>query len=514
MRCTPAYLRARSPPVKGADARRSLARTLRATPAAGHDRYVNRSLFFASLLVAACEGPLAPPDAGTDAGPRDAGPLVEYWPGTLPRTSELGERRGRSIARATVHLHSPLSHDACDGEGWVDGELADPACLAHLRAAMCALHLDAAMLTDHAPHLEEVSIERALWLEAGDEPLRDAEGNVVAGRIACDDGHRVLVTAGSENQLMPLGLERHPGDPSDPAALVALYDSNTPDAVAAFRAAGALVWQAHTEGRTLDELRAIDLDGLEIYNIHANVAPDIREEHLGLPPTSFFRDLLDFTDARFRLPPDLAVLAFLSENQPALDRWDALLSEGAHIAGTAGADAHENTFTMLLPDGERADSYRRMMIWVQNHLLVDDATPEGIDDALVRGRLYVTFEVFGTPVGFDFVAEDASATFEMGDDAPVGATLRLTRPSLPEGFPADPPPIVTMRILRATATGAVEVASGDGATLEHVTTEAGAYRAEVRMIPEHARPVLGSRGESLIRELPWVYSNPIFVTAP
>jgi hypothetical protein len=204
----------------------------------------------------------------------------------------------------------------------------------------------------------------------------------------------------------------------------------------------------------------------------------------------------------------------LSENQPSLDRWDALLAEGVHVAGTGGCDAHENVLPMMMPDGERADSYRRMMIWIQNHLLVDDASPEAIDEALARGRLYVTFEVFGSPVGFDFVAEESGASFEMGDDAPLDATLRLTRPSLPEGFPSDPPPIVTMRILRSTATGAVEVASGDGATLDHVATEPGPYRAEVRMIPEHARPALGRRADSLIREIPWVYSNPIFVVSP
>ncbi|HEY8429664.1 MAG TPA: hypothetical protein VIL20_14870, partial [Sandaracinaceae bacterium] len=219
--------------------------------------------WLALLLCLACDGPVADVDAGRDAGPVDAGPPFEPWPRTLPPASTLGERRGRSIARTTVHLHSPLSHDACDGEGWVDGALADPECLAHLRSAMCALYLDAVMLTDHAPHVNEVSIERALWLEEGDEPIRNADGDVVAGRIVCEDGHRVIVTAGSENALMPIGLERHPGDPGDQEALIELYDAADPDAVAAFRAAGALIWQAHTEGRTLDELRAIDLDGLE-----------------------------------------------------------------------------------------------------------------------------------------------------------------------------------------------------------------------------------------------------------
>jgi hypothetical protein len=99
----------------------------------------------------------------------------------------------------------------------------------------------------------------------------------------------------------------------------------------------------------------------------------------------------------------------------------------------------------------------------------------------------------------------------MGDDAPAGATLRVTRPHLPDGFPSDPPPVVRMRILRSSADGAEEVAAGDGETLELATTEPGAYRAEVRMIPEHARPALGVKADALIREVVWVYSNPIFV---
>lgn len=473
-------------------------------------------LLSGALALVACSS-ASPNDAGIDASrdasARDAGPTgPRFWPRTLPPTSELGTLRGRSIARTTVHLHSPLSHDACDGEGWVDGALADAACLANLRAALCALRLDAAMLTDHAPHVDEVSLERGLWLEPGDEPITTADGSVTASRLACPDGHRVLVTVGSENALMALGLERHPADPSDPAALLAAYDADGPDAVATFRAAGALVWQAHTEGRSLDTLRALGLDGLEIYNLHANLGPDIREEHLGLDPLGYVPALLEFTEPRLRLPPDLAVLAFLSENQPSLDRWDALLAEGQRIAGTAGCDAHENTLPMMMADGERADSFRRMMIWVQNHVLVDDASPAALDEALDRGRLYVAFEIFGTPVGFDFHADRGEgAIAEMGDDAPVGATLRVTAPRLPEGFPADPAPRLTLRLLRSTASGAVEVARSEGAMLEHVTTEPGPYRAEVRMVPEHARPALGTRADTLIRELVWVYSNPIFV---
>jgi hypothetical protein len=481
---------------------------LRGSPWWAHHPSMRRIVL--AMLLCSC-GDTRAVDAGVDAGPRpDAGPAVpRYWPGELPSSSELGTRRGRSISRAIVHLHSPLSHDACDGEGWADGELLDPECLAHLRDGLCRLHIDAAVFTDHAPHVNERTLEQALWLEPGDEPIMNADGDVYAGRLVCDDGHRVLATVGSENSLMPLMLERPPGDTSDPAALQDVYDTDGSEGAALFRAAGGLVWQAHTEGRTLDELRAIGLDGLEIYNLHANVAPDIRPL-LGLPETDYGA-LFDFGDLRLRLPPDLAIFAFIGENQPSLDRFDELLAENVRVSGSGGCDAHENALPMILGDGERADSYRRMMLWIQNHVLVDAHTPEAVREALDAGRMYVTFEVFGSPMGFDFVAQSGASTFEMGEDAPAGATLRVVRPSLPEGFPSDPAPVITMRILRSTATGGVEVATGSGETLEHVTTEPGAYRAEVRMIPEHARPALGARHEYLVREVVWVYSNPIFV---
>lgn len=463
----------------------------------------------ALLLACACDDPsgLDAGAPGLDAGPpADAGP-APFWPSTLPSASTLGERRGRSIARTTVHVHSPLSHDACDGTGWTDGALQQPECLAHFRNAMCALHLDAAMITDHAPHVNEVGFEQALWIAEGDEPVLEA-GTPIASRMACADGHRVLLTVGSENRLMPLGLRRHPGDdPTDLAALEALYDADTPEAIAAFRAAGGLVWQAHTEGRTLDELRARDLDGLELYNLHANLDPNIREDFLGLDPVGYIDNLFLFTRPALRLPPDLAVLAFLEPNQVALDRWDALLAEGARVGATGGCDAHENALPMLLSDGERADSYRRMLLWIENHLLVDEVTPDGVAEALDRGRFYVTTEVFGSPVGFDFTAD---GTIEMGEDAPLGATLSVLAPRLPDGWPSDPPPILTVHLLRSSAEGAVEVARGSG-DLTHVATEPGAYRVEVRMIPEHARPALGNRAELLLREVTWVYSNPIFV---
>jgi hypothetical protein len=101
-------------------------------------------------------------DAGLDASAsEDAGPPPPPWPSGLAPLEAT--RRDLQLRRAIVHLHSPLSHDACDGEGWVDGALTDTPCFEHLRSAACTLHMDTLWLTDHAPHVEEPSFEAAHW---------------------------------------------------------------------------------------------------------------------------------------------------------------------------------------------------------------------------------------------------------------------------------------------------------------------------------------------------------------
>jgi hypothetical protein len=278
--------------------------------------------------------------------------------------------------------------------------------------------------------------------------------------------------------------------------------------VAALKALGAVSLVAHTEDWTPDELIALGVDGFEMYNLHANL-----ELNLGAGI-----DLLGRLATPDRFPhSDLILLPIISEDPRYLDTWSAVLARGSRAVTTVGTDCHRNTFPQLLPDGERIDSYRRMMIWFTNHLLVRPNTDgKWVDvelkQALGSGRLYGAFEVFGYPRDFDFHAREGATVREMGERASIaaGAELRVTRPSVRGLDPALETPELTLRILRATSSGWESVAES-GSDLAFEPTAAGAYRAEVRIKPRHLRSYLASYGDLADRDFVWIYANPIYV---
>jgi len=393
----------------------------------------------------------------------------------LPAAGDaFGVRRGWTPARGIIHLHSPYSHDACDGDPRDFQGNVDEQCLADLKAGLCASRMDFAALTDHDDSMADEDFAD-LFVTRGDDELLEIDGAPVAARIHCDNGHRVLLTVGAENDLMPIMLDRHP-DGSVQQRHNA-YNSAEPTTVELFRTLGGSAWVAHSEGHDLAQLRALQPDGIEIYNLHANIDPDIRAEHLGLDGPGAIRAVLEFGDPEPTGPePDLALISFLSENDNAIAKWHALLGDGLRVSGSAGTDAHQNSLPLVLRDGERGDSYRRMIRWFANVVLVTDPSDHTqIEAAVATGRFFVAFELFGTPSGFDAVAGDV----EMGGEI--------------------------------TST---EVAAGAGPTVEATIAAAGAvaYRAEVLITPTHLGPHLGTLGtEHVEREYVWVYSNPFYL---
>ncbi|MFT4625695.1 MAG: hypothetical protein ACI8PZ_004366, partial [Myxococcota bacterium] len=255
----------------------------------------------------------------------------------------------------------------------------------------------------------------------------------------------------------------------------------------------------HTEGRDpadLETLQDAGLTGVELFNLHAMFAPDIRPEAFGLEPFDWIEQIAPFTDPDDTGEPDLLFLAVLQEQAPSIATWDRLLARGPAV-GVAGTDAHQNVLPLELRDGERGDSYRRMLRWFANHILVRDG--ETAEQALAAGRAYTAFEALGTPWGFDVHLGDV----ELGGTGAPGP-LTVTCPTLHPESPRGPVgPEISVIVYR----DGVAWQSGCG------TFDAGpgVYRVRVDQVPLHLEPFLGSDPDPWLRSFPWVYSNAIRV---
>ncbi|MFT3700463.1 MAG: hypothetical protein QM831_45385 [Kofleriaceae bacterium] len=453
-----------------------------------------------ALVVAACgNGDHAAPDAA-----------LPVWDKTLPPASEMGTWRGYQLARSIIHLHSPYSHDACDNNPRAaDGTPNEP-CLQDLRAALCTDQIDYADLTDHDASMADEDWPTLFSPRTGDVAVMNAAGEQVGSRMTCQDGHVVTFTVGGENDLMPIMLHHHP-DAASVQERHDIYNGLDVPTETKFRDAGGLVWIAHTEQHDIDQLRTLIPDGVELYNLHANIAPDIRETYLGLDPSGAISAAVQFADTQPGHPePDLALLSFISPSQPALTRWQQLLADGKHIPATAGSDAHQNALPVLLADGERGDSYRRVLRWFSNVVLVQDKTDiASVEAAIQKGRMFAVFEMMGTPVGFDVHAND---TIEMGDTTTVGGTLSVTLPTVRNLDPSLPKPEIKANVIRVDAGGPTTVVSSTEPTISVPLDQPGAYRVEITIIPHHLGPYLASLGTAYADvELPWIYANPIYV---
>lgn len=407
------------------------------------------------------------------------------------------------------------SHDACDGEPYVDGGPNEP-CLQSFRAALCRTRIDAVFLTEHSSLLAEGPFERSMQTRAGDEPELES-GRAVGYRITCENGHRVLVVPGAENELMPIALREHPR-PLDGRSLVETYRAGTPEAVQRFREAGGFVVLSHAEQKAMPLALSLRVDGTELYNVHANLDPRIAGPFLGVDIGSFFSDIPRFINPAFGTEPDLLFLGLFRENVPDLARWSALWRDGQRVVGVAGSDAHENTIQQRLADGERGDSYRRVFRWFSNELLVEgpDVTRASLLAALTAARARVRFESWGVAEGFQWTVREGT-TSSLADGASVSLarapTLEAVAPRVWSVASSLPASAIRVRILRAdgaSASGWTEVAT-DASAARYTPSTAGVYRAEALITPNHARPYL-PRLERYVREVPWVYASPIRVT--
>ena len=498
------------------------------------------------------------PDLTPDSATPDAAPLP-----------------GLKHARGLFHLHSAYSHDACDGKGIVGGKV-NTACIKQLRDAVCAAKLDFAALTDHPSDMKQYTMQQDLLFDAaaGDK-LVLYKGAPIANRVTCKGGHQTLLSVGFESKhLMPLGLHALPTGSSDYSGISDATPLATIKArVAALKAAGAVVAMVHSEEKDISAKTIVGggFEAMEWYNIHANFSVLIGKETLSadlknIPQLATLAGKLlglapFISFAKGGPHPDLVYLHFLDVMpKEGFDKWrEALLTR--RITGVLGSDIHQNVsvdasmcsgvlgvlcaaalglvesslgiklpavITQLilgggsikLSDGDRVDSYQRLMRWVENRLLVKSVTPLALQDALRAGRAYGVFSVFGDPVGFSFSGQQQQTVLQLGDAAKGPLTLKLTVPTPAKlgvvGFTkADAAKAqVKAKLLRVDAAGTTVVQTGtvQGAVVTAQVTQPGAYYVEVWLKPAHLTTALGTASSLASKEYLWVISNPIYLT--
>jgi hypothetical protein len=510
-----------------------------------------------SRVEPASDSPI--PDAGAVASTPDAG---------VTPTPDAGP--AYSVARVAFHLHSAISHDACDHHATNGGPLAglDQDCLDQLESALCADRIDVAFLTDHPSFMDDKSIEDDVLLRGrGETPVRDANGNVVGMRLDCHDGRTVELAPGWENQhTMPLGLRRLMtnrsayGTPTNAATSFA--DEQV--ALAAVHEAGGIYFTAHSEEPELPAslLKSLPTDGMEWYNVHGNIIALIGGQGDLLGGSFDLAHIRQFIDTIKDLEPfllgghaeaDLVYLVLLQAHFPevGLQKWHEVLGS-RFIAGGLGNDVHQNVSVkplckgalamavckaaaalypnvltalaaegqLLLSDGKRIDSYARVIRWLNNRALVTGPGIDAARDAMGRGRSYGVFAVLGEPGPVRFQARSSSgALLEMGDQgSAAGATLIARMPDRPapelgaQWSAADAQRAQLHALLwRTTPSGPALAAEWRdfSAQVELPAPGPGSYSLEIRLVPHHLDGLLGSARPLAANEFRWVLTNAI-----
>lgn len=451
------------------------------------------------FVAFACGKPTTPP------------PPPTYWsPGTVARLERTPNARGLTELRGLVHAHSIYSHDACDGQPITDAGTYDQSCLDDFRRDLCHVGHDFVFLTDHntsfsANEYPDVLLHRPA---AGDVLVSHGDGPT-ANWLTCPDGRNPLIMAGTESATMPVGLERHAADAGQRRDV---YDDQGNATLDRYHDLGGLTLVPHIEGWTPEQLTSMHLDGFEMFNLHRNAL-----KNAGVVADLLF-NYVEKGDFSTLPHPDLFLTAFSMDDDVYLATWGTTLARGAKRVTTMGSDCHRNSFPQLLQDGERIDSYRRMMGAFSNHLLVQAKADGGWDDrdlkaALKAGRNFGVFEFLGYAQGFDVEVLEGGVAHELGDtvSAAKGVVLRVTMPTVANLDPANDAPTLTMKVWRAKEGGWDEVTSTQASTLEQTLTQPGAYRVEVRMVPKHLKPWIGLRSTYLKTERPWVYTSAFYV---
>lgn len=228
-------------------------------------------------------------------------------------------------------------------------------------------------------------------------------------------------------------------------------------------------------------------DGIEVYNLYTN------SKKINYFVT-FFDGLWSYWSYA-----DLMFARFYERPNDALKRWDDLTATGNRkLVAIAGNDAHANV-GFRLGDltgkdliGLHLDPYERSFSLVRNHVLIEKEKPltaETLLNALASGHSYIAFDLFDDSTGFTFTAENNQGKKIMGDEIELldGVRLTVTTP-------------VQARVLLIKDGQVIRDEDGTSRK-EYPINERGIYRVEVYLTQ------LGS----LLKDKPWIISNPIYV---
>ena len=375
------------------------------------------------------------------APPKIEPPAPKWSPGIVYRTERGLNSRGFLDRRGLVHAHSVFSHDACDGQPITDAGVHDQDCLTDFRRDVCTAKQDFVFLSDHSDNFRNNEFPDVLLYRGNEGDTLVTHGAApTANRLSCPGSDPILIMGGTETATMMVGLENHLSNR-------ALYGSTDDTALLAGKAAGAVSLLQHTEDWSPEQIVSMPVDGFEMYNLHRSSL-----QNIGIAAELVFGkvEMGDFDG----LPhPDAFFTAFTLDDPTYFATWGTVLARGVKRVTTMGTDCHRNTFRQKLQDGERIDSYRRMMSMFSNHLLVRPDADGSFDDrslkeALRARRLYGTFEFLGTPVGFDFFAAEGAVTKEIGETASIsaGAVFEVKTPRVRDLDPSATAPAITTKL--------------------------------------------------------------------
>jgi hypothetical protein len=231
-----------------------------------------------------------------------------------------------------------------------------------------------------------------------------------------------------------------------------------------------------------------DYDGMEVYNLYTN------SKKIG-----YFVTFFDWLWSYWSYA-DLMFARFYERPSEALKKWDELIaSKNRKVVAIAGNDAHANVgfrigdLTGKELIGVHLDPYERSFRIVRNHVLIEKEKPlttETLLAALSSGHCYIAFDLFGDSTGFTFTAETSQGKKIMGDEIEFEDGMRLTVTTP-----------VAARVLLIKDGQVIKDEDGTSRK-EYAITERGVYRVEVYLTQ------LGS----LVKDKPWIISNPIYVS--